>query len=751
MSSQSFQEQVSSARHWCQRDRFARIRRLYPARAIAEQQGTIANDYVVAREAAEAFYTRLRQHYEAGTSITTFGPYSPGQAVAMKRAGIEGIYLGGWATSAKGSMHEDPGPDLASYPLSQVPDEAAVLVRALLTADRNQHFARSRMTQAQLQATSEVDFRPFIIADADTGHGGDAHVRNLVRRFVEVGVPGYHIEDQKPGAKKCGHQGGKVLVSCEEQIKRLNAARLQLDIMRVAGLIVARTDAESATFLENATDERDQPFVLGATNLEVPTYKTGFLAIHRKLAALGVEDAHGHMLFALSDREYDRADVWLAQAGLDPLIAETARLLATAEGDATDKLYDTLEQAYADAWQQTAGLKTYAEAVADAIAFHTSQGEDLGLSPDAWLAEMSGASHAEITHRAASHAIQVTWSAELPRTPEGYYQVRGGIDYAIAKSLAVAPYSDLIWMETKTADLDDARRFAEAMHAEYPEQMLAYNLSPSFNWDTTGMTDEQMRQFPVELGKLGFVFNFITYGGHQIDGVAGEEFATALQQDGMLALARLQRRLRLLESPYRTPQSLVGGPRLDSALMSVSGRTGSTKAMGKGSTQHQHLVQTEVPPKWLQDRVDRWSAAHGHTGRLTVSLRPRTASSELLELSMVNGDGEKVLFVVFTTAQDRAGRVILSVRDQQTHADLRRKRLMTLAQLFLIHRYKADSIHYLTPNEDNEAQAAGMERHGLFRQVNNETGLVLIATVNPDRIAALTGRDEQALTELLAG
>jgi len=81
-------------------------------------------------------------------SITTFGPYSPGQAVAMKRAGIEAIYLGGWATSARGSAAEDPGPDLASYPLSQVPDEAAGLVRALLTADRNQRFARSRMTLA---------------------------------------------------------------------------------------------------------------------------------------------------------------------------------------------------------------------------------------------------------------------------------------------------------------------------------------------------------------------------------------------------------------------------------------------------------------------------------------------------------------------------------------------------------------------------------------------------------------------------
>src|SRR6266511_777411 len=139
------------------------------------------------------------------------------------------------------------------------------------------------------------------------------------------------------------------------------------------------------------------------------------------------------------------------------------------------------------------------------------------------------------------------------------YQVRGGIDYAIAKSLAAAPFADLLWMETKTADLHDAKRFADAIHAVFPGKMLAYNLSPSFNWDTTGMDDEQMRRFPEELGKMGFVFNFITYGGHQIDGLASEEFATALRQDGMLALARLQRKFRLLESGYRTPQTLVGG------------------------------------------------------------------------------------------------------------------------------------------------------------------------------------------------
>jgi isocitrate lyase len=217
----------------------------------------------------------------------------------MKRMGIEGIYLGGWATSAKGSITEDPGPDLASYPLSQVPDEAAVLVRALLTADRNQQYLRSRMSEDERAKTPEYDYRPFIIADADTGHGGDPHVRNLVRRFVEVGVPGYHIEDQRPGTKKCGHQGGKVLVPSDEQIKRLNAARFQLDIMGVEGIIVARTDAEAATLLEGNSDERDQPFILGVTNPSVPSYKACYLALLKALYDAGVKDINGHLLYAL--------------------------------------------------------------------------------------------------------------------------------------------------------------------------------------------------------------------------------------------------------------------------------------------------------------------------------------------------------------------------------------------------------------------------------------------------------------------
>ena len=735
---------------WFNSPRFDGIVRLYTARQVVEQRGTISTDYTVAREAARAFYDRLRELFAKKRSITTFGPYSPGQAVAMKRMGIEGIYLGGWATSAKGNTTEDPGPDLASYPLSQVPDEAATLVRALLTADRNQHYLRLRMTDAQRAATPAVDFRPFIIADADTGHGGDPHVRNLIRRFVEVGVPGYHIEDQRPGTKKCGHQGGKVLVASDEQIKRLNAARFQLDVMGVPGLIVARTDAEAANLLDGRGDERDQPFLLGVTNRDVPAYKPCFIALIQHMHDLGVKELNGHRLYSIPEGETAEAMEWLERRGLFAVAAEAANVWHSGKAASLDAMFDGVANKFLEAWEDEARLMTYGDAVAEVLEFRQSEGETFDITVDEWREFAKTASLYAAGEKAREIGIDVDWDCEAAKTPEGYYQVRGGIPYAIAKSLAAAPFADLLWMETKTADLKDAAEFAEAIHAVFPDKMLAYNLSPSFSWDTTGMSDDDMRRFPEELGKLGYVFNFITYGGHQIDGLASEEFATALRQDGMLALARLQRKLRMVESPYRTPQTLVGGPRSDAALMATSGRTATTMAMGKGSTQHQHLVQTEVPKKLLEDWLSIWTAHYQLPATLKVLLRPQRAGSELLELGIYDADDSKVANVIFAPINDRRGRSILSVRDQNTYAEpLRKKRLMTLVHLFLVHRFRVDSVHYVTPTEDNYYQVEKMKSHGIFTEANTEVGQIIVADVNHDRITELLAADRVALGKLI--
>ena len=745
-----FEREVAATQAWFDSPRFRGITRLYSARQVVEQRGTIAEDYTVARDAAAAFFDRLRELFAQRKSITTFGPYSPGQAVTIKRMGIEGIYLGGWATSAKGSTTEDPGPDLASYPLSQVPDEAATLVRALLTADRNQHYQRLRMTEAQRAATPEVDYRPFIIADADTGHGGDPHVRNLIRRFVEVGVPGYHIEDQRPGTKKCGHQGGKVLVPSDEQIKRLNTARFQLDVMNVPGIIVARTDAEAANLIESRADERDQPFLLGVTNLAMPSYKACYLALMKRFYELGVQELNGHLLYALSPGEYAPAEAWLERRGILSAVASAAKAYHDGKQAAVDSLFDQVESRFVEAWQDEAGLETYGEAVAEVLAFRESEGDQLEMSVADWRRFAARASLFTARAQAREIGVNVPWDCERAKTPEGYYQIRGGIPYAIAKSRAAAPFADLLWMETKTADLADARQFAEAIHAEFPDQMLAYNLSPSFNWDTTGMSDEEMKRFPEELGKLGFVFNFITYGGHQIDGLAAEELATGLKQEGMVALAKLQRKLRLVESPYRTPQTLVGGPRSDAALLASSGRTATTKAMGKGSTQHQHLVQTEVPRKLLEEWLALWSETYQLGEKLRVQLRPHRAGSELMELA-VNGSGEeKLANVVFSHMHDRRGTSILSVRDQNTFAEtLRKKRLMTLIHLWLVHRFKVDSVHYVTPTEDNQYQTAKMKSHGIFTDVNTEVGQIIVADVNQARVDELLAPDREELLKLI--
>lgn len=177
------------------------------------------------------------------------------------------------------------------------------------------------------------------------------------------------------------------------------------------------------------------------------------------------------------------------------------------------------------------------------------------------------------------------------RTPEGFYRTKAGIDQAIARGLAYAPYADLIWCETSTPDLEEAKRFADAIHEKFPGKMLAYNCSPSFNWKAN-LDDETIAKFQRELGKMGYKFQFVTLAGFHSLNHSMFELAHGYKTDGMAAYSKLQEAEFANESKGYTAtrhQREVGTGYFDEVAQVISGGTSSTTAM-KGSTEEAQFV-----------------------------------------------------------------------------------------------------------------------------------------------------------------
>ncbi len=177
------------------------------------------------------------------------------------------------------------------------------------------------------------------------------------------------------------------------------------------------------------------------------------------------------------------------------------------------------------------------------------------------------------------------------RTPEGFYRTNPGLDQAIARGLAYAPYADLIWCETSKPDLEQALRFADAIHAQYPDQLLAYNCSPSFNWQAN-LDDETMKTFREELGKMGYKFQFITLAGWHVLNSSMFNLSRAYKQDGMYAYSRLQQQEFADEQfGFRAAkhQSFVGAGYFDAVQNTIMNGLSSTTALD-GSTEEEQFV-----------------------------------------------------------------------------------------------------------------------------------------------------------------
>ncbi|UFW78715.1 MULTISPECIES: isocitrate lyase [Rhizobium] len=229
--------------------RFDGIERPYSAEDVQRLRGSVALSHTLAEMGADRLWRLLHQD----DFVNALGALSGNQAMQMVRAGLKAIYLSGWQVAADANTASAMYPDQSLYPANAGPELAKRINRTLQRADQ--------IETAEAQGLSvETWFAP-IVADAEAGFGGPLNAFEIMKAYIEAGAAGVHFEDQLASEKKCGHLGGKVLIPTAAHIRNLDAARLAADVMGVATLVIARTDAEAAKLLTSDIDERDQPFV----------------------------------------------------------------------------------------------------------------------------------------------------------------------------------------------------------------------------------------------------------------------------------------------------------------------------------------------------------------------------------------------------------------------------------------------------------------------------------------------------------
>jgi isocitrate lyase len=245
------------AKDWAENPRWKGIKRGYSADDVIRLRGTFPIEHTLARRGAEKLWALVNGAAKKGY-VNSFGAITAGQAMQQAKAGLEAVYLSGWQVAADGNTSETMYPDQSLYAYDSVPTMVRRINNTFKRADEIQWSRGINPGDKEF-----IDYFLPIVADAEAGFGGVLNAFELMKNMITAGAAAVHFEDQLAAVKKCGHMGGKVLVSTQEAVEKLISARFAADTMGVPTLILARTDAEAANLLTSDHDVNDKPFCTG--------------------------------------------------------------------------------------------------------------------------------------------------------------------------------------------------------------------------------------------------------------------------------------------------------------------------------------------------------------------------------------------------------------------------------------------------------------------------------------------------------